>query len=269
MGITLKLGVEQDNGEAILESRGISVEWGGVRALDNVSLHVGAGEIVGLVGPNGAGKTTLINVLTGYVKPDEGTIHLSGQVIDGLSPRKRSRAGLVRTFQDVRMFGGLSVEESVLVCAEASGLPRSAARERTLNLMKAFDLVRLRSAACEALSYGEQRRLAVARALATQPRVLLLDEPAAGLNEVETELLGEEILRIPELTGCSVLLIEHNIDLVTAICARVFVLDHGAEIFRGSPTNAFNDSVVRDAYIGHGFSSYRSDSTGRDDGGDA
>lgn len=241
--------------QAILETCGVTVAWGGVRALDGVSLQVGAGEIVGLIGPNGAGKTTLINVLTGYVSAEAGTIFLKGRDVTRTPPRVRALSGMVRTFQDVRMFTALTVEESILASAEASGISRAEARSRAHELMDLFDLSSLRSLTCEALSYGQQRRLAVARSLATKPAVLLLDEPAAGLNDVETEALGEEILRIPELNGCGVLLIEHNMGLVNKVCNWLHVLDHGAEIFCGSPRDAFGDPEVREAYIGHGFSS--------------
>lgn len=241
-------------GATLLEARELTVAWGGIRALDTVSLHVGAGEIVGLIGPNGAGKTTLINALTGYVRPEHGSIRLAGRDITGVSSRRRARAGIVRTFQDVRMFAGLTVEESVRACAEVGRTRRSTARRRTDELLSTFDLSERRRHLCESLSYGDQRRLAIARALATGPRVLLLDEPAAGLNDAETEVLGREILRIPEVHDCGVLLIEHNIALVTAVCTRLYVLDHGAEVFAGPSGEAFDDPHVRDAYLGHGFS---------------
>jgi branched-chain amino acid transport system ATP-binding protein len=162
---------------------------------------------------------------------------------------------MVRTFQDVRMFVGLTVQESILVSAEVAGGSRRVARARVSELMDLFDLAGLSRQVCEVLSYGQQRRLAIARSLATRPAVLLLDEPAAGLNDAETDALGQEILRIPELAGCGILLIEHNMGLVNTVCSWLHVLDNGTEIFQGEPRDAFANPGVRDAYIGHGFSS--------------
>lgn len=233
-----------------LSARGITVSFGGVLALADVSLDLERGEMLGLIGPNGAGKTTLVNVLSGFQRPSRGEIRVDGQRIDGLSPEGFAHAGIVRSFQAVRPFGGLSVRENVEAALVAAGEGRARARVRALDALEAVDLTEKAAWPAHALSYGEARRLGVARALAAGPRHLLLDEPAAGLDAREAKGLGTVIRRIRDQLGCGVLLIEHNIAFVSAFCERVQVLDGGRPLAQGPPTAILADPAVRAAYLG-------------------
>ena len=233
-----------------LSARGITVGFGGVLALADVSLDLARGEMLGLIGPNGAGKTTLVNVLSGFQRPSRGDIRIDGRRIDGLSPEGFARAGIVRSFQAVRLFGGLSVCENVEAALVAAGKGRAQARAGALKALEAVDLAEKAVWPARALSYGEARRLGVARALAADPRHLLLDEPAAGLNAREAEGLGSVIRRVRDQLGCGVLLIEHNIAFVSALCDRVQVLDGGRPLAQGPPTAILADPAVRAAYLG-------------------
>jgi branched-chain amino acid transport system ATP-binding protein len=244
-----------------LEVHGVSKAFGGVRALANVSLLVPERSIVGVIGPNGAGKTTLFNVVTGVVTPDAGEVRFEGRSLDGLAPARIAASGIARTFQNVRLFAGLSVLENVVVAGEARGgaspwhglrVGRTdQAREvRGRAMLDAFDLLGFEDELPSSLSHGDQRRLEMARALMTEPRALLLDEPAAGLNATEAAALARRIRALPGEWGLSVLLVEHNVELVLGVCDHVVVLDHGVVLAQGAPDEVRRDPRVIAAYLG-------------------
>jgi branched-chain amino acid transport system ATP-binding protein len=248
----------------LLEIKDINVKFGGVTALNNVNLHVNEGEIAALIGPNGAGKTTVFNIVTGYYTPTSGDVILDGESLSGLRPYKIARKGLGRTFQNIRLFGDMTAAENVATAADSLnksglvgslfGFPRSRRDEREA-MEKANELLRFIGLDHRALQmaknlpYGDQRRLEIARALALNPKVLLLDEPAAGFNPQEKVELGELIRKIRD-RGFSVLLIEHDMSLVMKISDRVSVLDFGQKIAEGSPDEIQNSQRVIDAYLG-------------------
>ncbi|MEJ8838061.1 ABC transporter ATP-binding protein [Ramlibacter sp. AN1133] len=248
----------------LLQASGISLAFKGVRALDNVDLAIDQGELVGIIGPNGSGKSTLFNVLSGIYRCDAGTIHLDGAPIGGLAPSRIAQRGLVRTFQNKRLFGSMSVLENVLVAALKSqagsplgdvfGLTRSKqGMSRGLELARrCLDRVNLSSlAAVQArdLPYGAQNRLEIARALALEPRLLLLDEPAAGLNPAERgELRG--LIEKVHSDGVTIVLVEHDVRMVTGLCRRVLALDHGVKIADGPSEEVVNNPQVLEAYFG-------------------
>lgn len=238
------------DGGAGLEARGISVRFGGLTALDDVSLSLSSSEVVGLIGPNGAGKTTLINVLSGFQAPASGSLRLDGHAIDRLSPPQRARRGLARTFQAVRLFPDLPVIENVEVAALARGATRAQARTRARELLEWMGVGGKAAQRGSTLSYSDERKVGVARALALAPRYLLLDEPAAGMHEAETEVLLEKIVAIPAAFRCGVLLIEHNVRLVMAAASRLHVLDFGRTLAEGSPDGIRQDRRVIEAYLG-------------------
>jgi branched-chain amino acid transport system ATP-binding protein len=248
----------------LLEVKNLVVKFGGVTALDNVNLHVNQGEIAALIGPNGAGKTTVFNIVTGYYTPAEGEILVDGKSMLGLRPYKIARAGLARTFQNIRLFGDMTAVENVATAADALnksglvgslfGIPRSrrdekASMEKAHELLKFIGLDHRALQMAKNLPYGDQRRLEIARALALNPKVLLLDEPAAGFNPQEKVELGELIRKIRD-RGFAVLLIEHDMSLVMDISDRVSVLDFGQKIAEGTPVEIQNNQRVIDAYLG-------------------
>ncbi|CAB4921795.1 unannotated protein [freshwater metagenome] len=248
----------------LLEVKNLVVKFGGVTALDNVNLHVNQGEIAALIGPNGAGKTTVFNIVTGYYTPAEGEILVDGKSMLGLRPYKIARAGLARTFQNIRLFGDMTAVENVATAADALnksglvgslfGVPRSrrdekASMEKAHELLKFIGLDHRALQMAKNLPYGDQRRLEIARALALNPKVLLLDEPAAGFNPQEKVELGELIRKIRD-RGFAVLLIEHDMSLVMDISDRVSVLDFGQKIAEGTPVEIQNNQRVIDAYLG-------------------
>ena len=233
-----------------LVAEGVSVRFGGLGAIDDVSFTLEPGEIVGLIGPNGAGKTTLVNVLSGFQKPSAGEVSLDGRRFDGATPDAFARAGVARTFQAVRLFKRLSVSENLEVSLVANGLSRSRARDRAKALLAEFLPGDRGAMPAAALTYGEERKVGIARALALEPRYLLLDEPAAGMAAAEVEDLRAAVVRVRTAYGCGILVVEHNMALIFALCDRIHVLGSGKTLAIGAPDEISANTTVREAYLG-------------------
>lgn len=233
-----------------LVATGIRRSFEGVHALDDVDLEVHRHEVVGLIGPNGAGKTTLVNIITGFDSPSSGEVHLAGEDITAWSPHRRGRAGLARTFQAAHSFSGLSVRENIAVSAIASGAASKEARGRADEMMDALGLTPHAEEPAAFLPQGQERKLGVARALATRPRFLLMDEPAAGLNEGEVPELAALVRSVRDEYEVGVLLIDHNFPLIMEVCDRIQVLDEGHTIAMGSPDEIRVNVDVNVAYLG-------------------
>jgi branched-chain amino acid transport system ATP-binding protein len=244
----------------LLECDGISKRFGGVDAVADVHLSVAPGQVFGLIGPNGAGKTTLVNLISGHLRVDSGAIRFDGADVTRLPPHALTARGIARTFQGVRLFKGLTVLENVLVGRHARMRsdvlrrlwPRGAAdrsdRETAARLLERLGLSRP-DALAGGLAYGDQRRLEIARALASEPRLLILDEPAAGMNPAESARL-RELMRALVAEGLTIVLIEHDVRLVMGTCERVAVLNFGRKIAEGTPAEIQASAVVREAYLG-------------------
>lgn len=243
----------------LLRLEDVTKSFGGIKALRGVSCDVPHGKIVGIIGPNGAGKTTLFNVITGAYRADGGDVSLQGEPIGGLPPHRIARAGVARTFQNIRLFAGMTVWEHLLV-AQPHGQggwrrllptrwadPAAAARAR--EVLAFFDLADVRDRVARALPYGVQRRVEMARALTASPKLLLLDEPVAGMNASEAEDVRQRLLRL-RADGLTILLIEHDMTFVMNLCDHLYVLDFGALIAQGEPAAVRNDPAVLDAYLG-------------------
>jgi branched-chain amino acid transport system ATP-binding protein len=228
----------------------VSRSFAGVHALRDVTLELGRGEIVGLIGPNGAGKSTLVNVLSGFDRPSSGAVELEGRDVTRWRPSRRGRAGLARTFQHSHAFRALSVRENVEVAALGAGLSARAARERADELLAALGLAANADAAADSLAQGDERRLGVARALAMEPRYVLLDEPAAGLPEAELPTFSEAVRSLRDERDAGVLLIDHNMGLIMEICDRIHVLDQGRTLAEGTPADIRANLDVAAAYLG-------------------
>ena len=233
-----------------LSATGIDVSFTGVQALQDVSIEISRGEIVGLIGPNGSGKTTYLNVLSGFVKPSSGNVRLEENEVTGWSPGRRVRSGLARTFQGVRLFGGLTVFENVEIAGIGAGMGRRGARKQARRLLEEMGLAELSEQPASALGAGDERRLGIVRAVATDPHYLLLDEPAAGLNEAESVDLVAVIRSLAGEYGCGVLLVEHDMRVIMSTCARLHVLDSGRTIASGLPEEVRSDPAVVTAYFG-------------------
>ena len=232
-----------------LVAHNISVRFGEIVALENVSLEVAPSEILGLIGPNGAGKTTLVNVLSGVQRPTEGSVHIGETDVTKLPVSKRASHGLARTFQSARLFAALTVAENIEVYASTIH-GRSKARAMVAELVKAGDLASVADVRASALPQGLERRVALMRSLALKPTHLLLDEPAAGLDDVETDELEKLIASLPSRFGCGVLLIEHDMRLIMRACHRIHVLNYGRTLSVGTPEEVSANQDVRAAYLG-------------------
>jgi branched-chain amino acid transport system ATP-binding protein len=228
----------------------VSRSFEGVRALDDVTLEVGRHEVVGLIGPNGAGKSTLVNVLTGFDVATAGSVELAGRTVTGWSAHRRARAGLARTFQHSRSFRDLSVRENVEVAALGVGAGASGAKRRADELLALLGLETHADVPAGALPHGHERRLGVARALATAPRFVLMDEPAAGLPEAEVPEFASVVASVRDDHDAGVLLIDHNMALVMSVCDRIVVLDQGRTLADGTPAEIRGNLDVAAAYLG-------------------
>src|SRR5690348_7891295 len=224
----------------------LTVSFGGLRALDSVDLEVEAGTVTGLIGPNGAGKTTMFNVITGLQRPERGRVILDGRDITGEGSKQRARLGLGRTFQRLELFGSLSARDNVLVALESRGLTGRKGRQLADDLLTRVGLAAVADRQADVLPTGMARVLELARALACEPKILLLDEPSSGLDNAEGDRLGELFTELAGL-GMAILLVEHDMDLVMRICSRIFVLDFGRMIASGTPAQVRADANVQAA----------------------
>ncbi len=249
----------------LLKATDVSEVFGGLKAVSDFNFHIDQGELIGLIGPNGAGKTTAFNLITGVYQPTTGEIHFDGKSIVGLKPYQITQRGIARTFQNIRLFSELSVLENVKIAFHFHvkyGLLESVLRmgryfseeekieKEALKLLEIFHLADKADELAKNLPYGAQRRLEIARALAAKPKLLLLDEPAAGMNPQETKELMEMIAWIRKEFGLTILLIEHDMSLVMGICERIYVLEYGTIIAQGTPETIKNDPEVIRAYLG-------------------
>lgn len=251
--------------KTVLAAHDLGITFGGLHAVTDFQLEIGENELVGLIGPNGAGKTTVFNLLTGVYQPTEGEILIDGNKVVNKKSYQIVRMGVARTFQNIRLFKHLTVVENIIIAfnhhmeysipTAMFRLPKfwkeeKSIRERAMELLKVFDLDQYADTEADNLPYGKQRKLEIARALATSPKVLLLDEPAAGMNPTETQELMETISLIRKRFSISILLIEHDMGLVLGICERIIVLDYGKIIASGKPQEVVNDPKVITAYLG-------------------
>lgn len=254
-----------DTKQHLLDMKDVSIVFGGLRAVSNVNLHIDTGELVGLIGPNGAGKTTAFNMITGVYTPTEGTIHFDGNLVNGKKSFQVTQMGMARTFQNIRLFADLSVLDNVKIAMNMHikyNLPEAILRvkkyfqqedevtRRAMDLLKLFHLDGHADDLAKNLPYGAQRRLEIARALATEPKLLLLDEPAAGMNPQETKELMEMIRWIRDNFHIAILLIEHDMGLVMSVCERIYVLEYGFCIASGTPDEIRKNKRVIKAYLG-------------------
>jgi ABC transporter related len=249
----------------MLECKNLGIQFGGLKAVDSFNLNIEKGMLYGLIGPNGAGKTTVFNLLTGVYKPTTGTIRLDGKLINGKTPTQINNMGIARTFQNIRLFSNMSVLDNVKVALHEKvkyplltsmthmfGFSKKEKEmdELATDILKVFSLDDKSDTLSGNLPYGEQRKLEIARALATSPSLLLLDEPAAGMNPNETEELMETIRQIRDRYNLTILLIEHDMKLVAGICEKLSVLNFGTELASGTPSEVLNNPEVITAYLG-------------------
>jgi len=251
--------------EMILKTEHITMQFGGLTAVSDLSLNVAPGEIIGLIGPNGAGKTTVFNIITGVYAPTQGRVYFKGNDITGLKPHRITEMGIARTFQNIRLFASMNVLENVMISkhvrmkanlAEAVlGLPRYTKNRQNhydecMELLKKVELDDIVNEAATSLPYGKQRRLEIVRALATDPDLLILDEPAAGMNPHESLELMQFINRIRDEFDITIFMIEHHMEVVMGICERIYVLDYGVTLAHGNPKEIQNNEKVIEAYLG-------------------
>ncbi len=249
----------------MLECKNLGIQFGGLKAVDNFNLNIEKGMLYGLIGPNGAGKTTVFNLLTGVYKPTTGTIRLEGNLINGKTPTQINNMGIARTFQNIRLFSNMSVLDNVKAALHEKvryslltsmthifgfGKKEKEMDELATDILKVFSLDDKSDTLSGNLPYGEQRKLEIARALATSPSLLLLDEPAAGMNPNETEELMKTIRQIRDMYNVTILLIEHDMKLVAGICEKLSVLNFGTELASGTPSEVLNNHEVITAYLG-------------------
>lgn len=249
----------------LLKVDNVSMVFGGLRAVSNLSMHIDEGELIGLIGPNGAGKTTAFNMITGVYTPTEGKVYFNGQQSSGKKSYQVTQMGMARTFQNIRLFSELSVIDNVKIAYNmhvtynlADAIVRDGKylseeefiTQKALDLLKIFHLEEEAHEVAKNLPYGKQRRLEIARALATEPKLLLLDEPAAGMNPQETKEMMEMIRWIRKEFNLSILLIEHDMGLVMGVCERIYVLEYGMKIAEGTPEEIKHNKRVIEAYLG-------------------
>ena len=257
-----------DKRRSILKCDNISISFGGLKAVNGFNLDVKERDLIGLIGPNGAGKTTVFNMLSGVYEPSEGSIYLDGENITGLPVHKLSQKGIARTFQNIRLFDYLSVVDNVKLAMNKDmrykifdGMLRlnnywkeeKEATRKALEILNILGLAAYANDSSGNLSYGAQRKLEIARAIATNPKLLLLDEPAAGMNAIETESLMDTIRIIRDKFDISIVLIEHDMKLVLGICEKLYVLNHGIVIAKGNPQEVVKEDDVVSAYLGMGY----------------
>ena len=249
----------------VLETRHLGIEFGGLKAVEDFNLTIGKTEIAGLIGPNGAGKTTVFNLLTKVYQPTNGVVILDGKDTHGMNAAQASKLGIARTFQNIRLFGNMTVEDNVRIGLHNqirynmfSGILRApsywkqekAQHEKALELLSIFDMQDMANVQAGSLPYGAQRRLEIVRALATNPKLLLLDEPAAGMNPHETEELMDNITKIRDKFQIAIMLIEHDMNLVMGICEGICVLNYGRIIAKGTASEIQSNPIVIEAYLG-------------------
>ena len=248
--MTAAVDPELERRPGTLRASSISRSFEGVQALRGVTLELRRGEVVGLIGPNGAGKSTLVNVLSGFDRPTSGAVELEGNDVTRWPAHRRGRYGLARTFQHSHAFGALSVRENVEVAALGVGVGPVRAAKRADRLLELLDLAPYAEAPAASLAHGDERRLGVARALATEPRFVLMDEPAAGLPEAEVPAFAAVIRSVRDEHGAGVLLIDHNMTLIMEVCDRIHVLDQGSTLAEGAPQDIRSNLDVAAAYLG-------------------